>query len=43
MPGGYVLDNGASRAPLLVSGILMGSIIPCASARMLLRVSALAC
>jgi hypothetical protein len=30
MPGGYVLDNGPSRAPWLVSGMLMGSIIPCA-------------
>jgi hypothetical protein len=30
MPGGYTLDNGASRAPWLVSGIAMGAIIPCA-------------
>jgi hypothetical protein len=30
MPGGYVLDNGPSQAPWLVSGILMGSVIPCA-------------
>lgn len=30
MPGGYVLDNGPAKAPWLVSGILMGSIIPCA-------------
>ena len=30
MPGGYVLDNGPSQAPWLVSGMLMGSVIPCA-------------
>lgn len=30
LPGGYTLDNGASRAPWLVSGVLMGSVLPCA-------------
>ncbi len=30
LPGGLVLDNGAKRAPWLVSGILMGAVIPCA-------------
>ena len=37
MPGGYVLDNGPSQAPWLVSGILMGSVIPCAPDGSVLR------
>ena len=40
MPGGYVLDNGPSRAPWLVSGMLMSSILPCALRRLVVGVVA---